>query len=62
VLRKQYEPPKDLPPQMLTLLRQMDETGDDDSWRLTAASPSTASSQRNAETRRHSATDRGSRT
>ena len=31
VLRKQYEPPKDLPPQMLTLLRQMDETGDDDS-------------------------------
>jgi hypothetical protein len=31
VLRKQYEPPKDLPPQMLTLLRQMDETEDDDS-------------------------------
>jgi hypothetical protein len=31
VLRKQYEPPKELPPQMLTLLRQMDETEDDDS-------------------------------
>jgi hypothetical protein len=30
-MRKKYEPPKDLPPQMLTLLRQMDETEDNDS-------------------------------
>jgi hypothetical protein len=30
VLRKQYEPPKDLPHRLLTLLREVDKSEDDD--------------------------------